>query len=71
MVRGFDRHDVSTQAHRSTSGTGYVLAATAGRGIRPVPNVYSVTDRWHEPTVSDGANAPVRQFAGRPLSGTG
>ena len=23
--------------------------AAAGRGIRPVPNVYSVADRWHEP----------------------
>ena len=30
--------------------TGYAPSTAAGRGIRPVPNVYSVAGRWCEPT---------------------
>jgi len=43
--------------------TGYAPSTAAGRGIRPVPNVYSVADVCRGPAgpgenVSDGANAP-------------
>ena len=31
------------------SRTGYAPSTAAGRGIRPVPNVYSVAGRWCEP----------------------
>ena len=59
---------------RRSAGTRKALTPRAGRGIRPVPNVYSVADVSRGPAgsgenVSDGANAPsgpeVEASAGR------
>ena len=46
---GIDR--VCLRARRAVvivpSRTGYAPTTAAGRGMRPVPNVYPVADRWH------------------------